>query len=103
MHECRAMILGDPSREMALFTCNDGEVCVFWYACNGIKVYPIDMTDWWVVPGVKVADLPFVHASGTKAAFAVLSEAIEAVRDDVQEEKYCQLYKAAKKAFDAAM
>ncbi len=102
--QVQRMLVGEPSREIVVITGETTEeVAIFWYARNGVEVYPICVSDWWVVPGVKVLDLPFVRATDAKAAFAKLSVTIDAVQDDVQEQKYRQLCDAAKEAFEASV
>ena len=104
LREMKLMILGEPSPEIVLFKGPDTDkVYVCWYARNGVEVYPIAVGHWWVMPGVQVQDLPFVRATDAKATFAKLSIAIDAVRDDIQEEKYRQLCDAAKEAFNTVI
>lgn len=99
--EVQMMLVGEPSPEiMVVKGDTPDKVDIFWYARSGVDVYPICVTYWWVVSGVQVRDLPFVRATDAKAAFARLSETIDAVRDDVQEEKYRQLCDAAKEVFN---
>ena len=62
-------------------------ILVVWYARNGKKVYPIEITWWWAVPRIRVMDLPCVAASGRRAAFAALSDTIEGIGAILPEQK----------------
>jgi len=97
--QVRSLLVGSPSREIVYRANahNPNVIHVLWYACNGTKVYPIEITWWWAVPRVRIMDLPCVAASGRRAAFAALSDTIDAAGAHLPEQKLKELWDAAKR------
>ena len=102
----QAILSGQHMAELTVFPQTSGDHRILWYpspAYDSQKIYPVDITYWYILPGIMVRGLPFVRAPSRKRAFHALSDEIESVCEHIPEEKYRLLWGAAKAVYDSVL